>query len=251
MERFLGAVFITALACGLGSPVRADEKDATAIVDKAIKAMGGEEKLGKANAMSWKAKGKMTFGGSEGDMSAQVTVRGLDQLRQEFEGEFGGNKVQGIFVLDGDKGWRKFGGMGGELDKTALANQKRGVYLQVVPTTLVQLKGKGFKMEAGGEEKVGGKPAVAIKATGPDGKDFTLFFDKESNLPVKLVAKVAGFQGNEVTQETTYGNYKEFDGIKKATKIESKRDGEKFQELEITEFKVLDKVDPKTFDEPK
>jgi DNA invertase Pin-like site-specific DNA recombinase len=53
------------------------------------------------------------------------------------------------------------------------------------------------------------------------------------------------------TQETTFANYKEFGGIKKATKIENKRDGEKFLEQEITEFKVLDKVDPKTFDEPK
>jgi hypothetical protein len=251
MKRFFGAVFITALAFGLGSPVRADDKDATAIVDKAIKAMGGEEKLSKAKAFSWKAKGKMTLGGNESDMTAQVTVQGLDQLRQEFEGKFGDNKVQGVFVLDGDKGWRKFGDMGVELDKNGLANQKRAVYLQVVPTTLVQLKGKGFKMEMGGEEKVGGKPAVALKATGPDGKEFTLFFDKESSLPVKLVAKVAGFQGGEVTQETTYGDYKEFDGIKKATKIDTKRDGEKFQELEITEFKVLDKVDPKTFNEPK
>ncbi len=44
--------------------------------------------------------------------------------------------------------------------------------------------------------------------------------------------------------------YKEFDGIKKATKTESKRDGEDFIKSEISEFKVLDKADPKTFAEP-
>ena len=86
--------------------------------------------------------------------------------------------------------------------------------------------------------------------TGPDRKDFTLYFDKESGLPVKLVAKVVGFRGDEYTQETTYKDYKDFDGIKKATKVESKRDGEDFMKSEITEFKVLDKVDPKTFSEP-
>ena len=57
--------------------------------------------------------------------------------------------------------------------------------------------------------------------------------------------------GGEFTQETTFSNYKEFDGIKKATKSESKRNGEKFLTTEVTEFKVLKKVDPKTFDEPK
>jgi hypothetical protein len=64
------------------------------------------------------------------------------------------------------------------------------------------------------------------------------------------VAKVISFGGQEVTQETTYSNYKDFGGIKRATKVESKRDGEKFIDAEITDFKVLDKVDPKTFAEP-
>jgi hypothetical protein len=62
---------------------------------------------------------------------------------------------------------------------------------------------------------------------------------------------VIGFQGQEYTQETTFADYKDFDGIKKATKVEVKRDGEKFQEMEVTEFKVLDKVDPDAFAEPK
>ena len=57
-------------------------------------------------------------------------------------------------------------------------------------------------------------------------------FDKESGLPVKQVAKVLGFQGQEYTAETTFADYKDFDGIKKATKIEVKRDGETFQKFE-------------------
>jgi hypothetical protein len=122
---------------------------------------------------------------------------------------------------------------------------------QVVLLTLVPLKGKEFKLAVAGEEKVNGKRAAGIKVTGPDKKDFTLFFDKESGLLVKMVVKVIGFGNNEVTQEMTFGDYKEFDGIKKATKIVNKRDGERFQDIEIAEFKVLDKVDAKTFEEPK
>jgi hypothetical protein len=251
MKRFLVAVFVAALVAGVGGKARSDDKDVTAILDKAIKALGGEEKLGKLQAATWKAKGKISFGGGDNAFTSQVTVQGLDHFRQEFEGDFGGNKIQGVTVLDGDKGWRKIGDMGMALDKDGLANEKRTVYLQVVPMTLVPLKGKGFKLEAAGEEKVGGKPAVGLKATGPDGKAFTLYFDKESGLPVKQVAKVVGFMGDEFTMETSFTDYKEFGGIKKATKVENKRDGEKFLEQEITEFKVLDKVDPKTFDEPK
>ena len=156
-------------------------------------------------------------------------------------------------VLDGSKGWRKFGDSSSELEGDALANEKRVVYLNVIPITLVGLKGNGFKYEAAGEEKVGEKPAAVLKVTGPDGKDFKLSFDKESGLPVKLVASnLLGFQGGEeYTMEMTFANYKDFDGVKKATKVEMKRNGEAFQNFEVTEFKVLDKVEADTFTEPK
>jgi hypothetical protein len=252
MKRLLGLVLVTALVSGLANPARgADDKDAQATLDKAIKALGGAEKLGAAKALTWKSKGKISFGGNENAFNAATTVAGLDQFRGEFEGEFGGNKVMGVTVVSGDKGWRKFGDMIMELDKDGLANEKRSVYLQVIPVTLVPLKGKGFKVEAAGTEKVGDKPAVVLKVTGPEGKDYKIFFDQDSGLPVKQVAKVIGFMGEEFTQETTFADYKDFDGIKKATRIESKRDGEKFIDQEITGFKPLDKVDSKTFTEPK
>jgi hypothetical protein len=250
MKRFLGAVLVMVLGSGLVSHSRADDQGAQAILDKAIKALGGEEKLSKVEAATWKGKGTITLNGNDNEFTSQATMQGLDHYRSEFEGEFDGNKVKGVTVLNGDKGWRKFGDNGRELDKDAVANEKRSVYLQVIPVTLVPLKGKGFQIEAAGEEKVGGKPALGIKATGPDGKDFTIYFDKESGLPVRQVAKVVNFRGEELTQESTFDNYKDFDGIKKATKIQSKRDGEKFLEQEITEFKVIDKVDPETFAEP-
>ncbi len=56
--------------------------------------------------------------------------------------------------------------------------------------------------------------------------------------------------GEEFTQETNYSNYKDVDGVKRPMKSENKRDGEKFLDLELEEFKILEKVDPKTFSEP-
>jgi hypothetical protein len=250
MRRLLVAFFALTLATGTAITARADDKDPNAILDKAIKAIGGEEKLKKAEAITWKSKGTMTFGGNDNDVKIHATAKGLDHYRQELEGEFGGEPRKIVVVLAGDKGWRKFGEEPMEMDGDAVANQKRSVYLLVAPVTLAPLKGKEFKLEAAGEEKVDDKPAVGIKVTGPDQKDFTIYFDKESGLPVKLVARVIGFRGDEYTQETTYKDYKDFDGIKKATKVDSKRDGEDFIKSEITEFKVLDKVEPKTFSEP-
>ena len=95
-----------------------------------------------------------------------------------------------------------------------------------------------------------GYEAVGVDPVAPDGKDFKLSFDKESGLPVKLLAIVRGFQGDEFTQETNYSDFTEFDGIKRAKKIETKRNGETFIKLEVIEFKVIEKVDPKAFAKP-
>lgn len=251
MTRIIGAVATAIVAATLGSSAAAgDKQDAGAILDKGIKALGGADKLGAVKAVTWKAKGKIYLGGNENDVTSQVTIQGLDRVRNEFEVDVGGNKIMGVTVVSGAKGWRKFADNNMELDEAAVANEKRNIYLQMAPLTLVPLKGKGFKFEAAGQEQVGGKAALALKATGPDGKSFTIYFDKENGLPVKVAAKVIGFMGGEFAQETTYGNYKEFGGIKKAMKIDSKRDGENFMALEITEFRVLDKVDAKMFAAP-
>ncbi len=97
---------------------------------------------------------------------------------------------------------------------------------------------------------MGGRPAVDLKVTCPDGKDMTISFDKVSGLPVKAVGKVFTLDGREVTRETTYGDYKDFGGIKTATRLESKMDGKPDRKQEVTEFKVLDKVDPLAISTP-
>ena len=248
MKRFLGAALAATLVTALAGPARADDPDAQAIVDKGIQALGGAEKLGKAAAFSVKTKATIRFNDNDNDFRGQVTVQGLDHYRSQFESDM----FTGVTVLAGDKGWRRFGDNPTmELEGDALANEKRNVYLYVVPRRLVPLKGQGFKVQAAGEQQVDGKPAVGVKVTGPDGKDATIYFDKQSGLPVKQVATVVGFQGQEYTQETTYADYKDFDGIKVATKAEVKRDGDRFLTQEVTEFKALDKVDPDTFTEPK
>jgi hypothetical protein len=251
MKQLSGVVLAATLLAVLAGQAQADDKQVKAVLDKAIKALGGEEKLGTDKAFTWKTKGKITLGENESQFTSKATAQGVDRYHANFEGEFGGNKIMAVTVINADKGWRKFNDMTQEMGKDALANEKRNVALLLVPMTIVPLKGKGFKVKEAGEEKVGGKPAVVLEVTGPDKKTFKLSFDKESGLPVKLVAKVIGFMGEEFTQEVTYTGYKDFGGIKKATKMETKRDGEKFVTAEISDFKAVDKLDAKTFEEPK
>ena len=81
----------------------------------------------------------------------------------------------------------------------------------------------------------------------PDHREFKIYFDKGSGLPVRLISRVAGFNNNESTQEWTFSDYRVIGRIKKAMKIEIKRDDEPFQKIEVIEFKVLDKVNRSVF----
>src|SRR4051794_7375652 len=109
------AALSVGLLIGAQHPLRAD--DSTAVVDKAIKALGGEENLGKVKAFSIKSKNKITFNGNENEATVQVTAQGLDHYRQELEGDFGGNHVKGVTLLNGEKGSRSFGDNNTDLDK--------------------------------------------------------------------------------------------------------------------------------------
>jgi len=249
MIRFQCVILAAVLLLGLGRAAFADDAEAKAVVDKSVKAFGGS--IDAAKAYTWKSKGTITLNDSDNKFTTKVTAQGINRFRQEFEAEIEGNPLKGVVVVDGDKAWRKIGEDPTKLEDDQLANEKRVVYLQIVGQSPSLLKGAGFKVESDEEEKVDGKPATELKITGPDGKEFELSFDKATGLPVKMTATVVDPQGDEYKQETLLKTYKEFDGIKRASKIETKRNGKKFIEYEITEFKVLDKADPNAFTEPK
>src|SRR6476646_10072923 len=89
MTRLIGVLLAIALVACAGRPVRsADAADANAVIDKAVQALGGADKLGKAKAISWTVKGTITFQGNDNPVTIRQTAQGLDHARQEFEGEF-------------------------------------------------------------------------------------------------------------------------------------------------------------------
>jgi hypothetical protein len=239
---YAAAIAFGVLAAPCGS-ARADDPNAKAILDKAITALGGEAKLAQIKAFSWKA--KVTLGRAGREVDAELVFKGLDHIRRAYGG---GN----LFVIAGDKGWRKVRDATVELSAQSIADEKRNIYLQAIPIILLPIKRNDFRYEVASEEKVGDRPALALKITAPDGRDFTLFFDKETALPVKEVAQVDAPGNRQATVETTFSDYKDFGGIRKATRIEIKPlgFGSGYSQV-ITDFQVLDKVDDGTFAKPK
>src|SRR5262249_43412120 len=152
---------------------------------------------------------------------------------------------------NGDKGWIKIDNdEANELPKETLAEEKKNMHAEWV-ATLVPLKERSLKLAPLPEGKVGDRPVVGVKVTSPDGREFRLFLDKESGLPLKSEWQVKDLRlGKEITHEVTYADYKDVDGIKRAMKLTVQRDGKPFAEQEISDFKPLEMLDDKTFAKP-
>src|SRR5947209_137181 len=178
MRTTLGITLAGLAALLAADSVRADDQKATrAVIDKAIKAVGGAANLAKYQGMVWKDKGTYYGMGDGVPYSGTYAVQMPDKMRMEVEGAF-------IIVLNGDKGWIQMNGETNALTKDQLAEQQEEQYSGWV-TSLVALKDKGFTLTPLGESKVEGDAAVGIKVSHKGHRDVELYFSKKSGLVVK------------------------------------------------------------------
>jgi outer membrane lipoprotein-sorting protein len=253
MRKAMGWYFAAGMIVAISGLARADDKaDANAIIDKAIKAQGGAEKLSKNKAVTTKQKGKFYGFGDAVDYTLESSTQPPDKIRNEIQGDAMGNKFSFIQVIQGDKGWNSANGTTEELSEEQLKEGKENLYANWV-AQLHPVTGKEFTLAPLGDVKVGDKEAVGVKVSSKGHRDISLIFDKKTGMLLKretIVKDIMG-GGNEVTEEVLFVEYKEKDGVQYASKITINRDGKKYIESEITEFKPVEKLDDKVFEKPK
>lgn len=232
-------------------PARADDAaDARAIVDKAVKAQGGQEKLEKLAGHSLKFKGAFHGMGQAIPMTGEVAMQGVGKQKFDITVQAGGETFRIVNVIDGDKGWSKIGDVTKEMSKEEMAEAKEQAFAGWV-ATLVPLKDKQFTLTTTGETKVGDRAALGVKVTSKGRRDIDLYFDKETGLLVKTETRVKDEgSGQEVTEESFASEYKEVEGTKQAMKFTVKRDGKLFVDGEATEYTLVEKLAADTFAKP-
>jgi len=98
---------------------------------------------------------------------------------------------------------------------------------------------------------VDGKAAAGVRVALAGHRNLELYFGKEGGLLLKSVAPVPDRRrGRDVVHEVHYADYKEFDGVRWATKIRLLNDGKSLGEAEWTDFKVLAEIDESLFAKP-
>src|SRR5688500_1795631 len=145
------------------------QKSVAAIIDKAAEALGGKDKVGAVKAATWSANGTLTIGGVDSPFTAKIFYQGHERRRVEFKTDLGGNPIDAVIVVDGEKGWRRFNGDTQELAGDDLVTERFGGYREWTPVAVLMLKSAPFKTELAGEADVKGKAATGVKVTGPVG----------------------------------------------------------------------------------
>jgi outer membrane lipoprotein-sorting protein len=251
MRKLWQGSFVVCLLLAAAHPGRADNQDEVkTIIDKAIKAAGGEAKLTKLQAVSMKAKVTAQDGNQEMTINMEGSLLAFDKARIDMEMTRDGMVHKALVVINGDKGWAKHDNKVEEAPQDILEAIRQVMYSLRLTQRLVPLKDKTFKLSALGESKIGDHAAVGVQVAHKDYKDLNLYFDKETGLPAKLQMQIKEPGGQDVSYEFTFGDYKEIDGLKHFTKITFTRDGKKFMEAELSDIKPQEKLEDNLFAKP-
>lgn len=134
------------------------------------------------------------------------------------------------------------------MDKTAVTEIKENLYASWI-ATLAPLTDKAFKLTSRGESKVNGRPVLGVKVSREGHRDVQLFFDKGTGLLTRSSTRAKDlFQGGDEQQaEELYSEYKDFDVVKRPTKVKQLRDGKEFVEVAYSDYTLSEKLDDKLF----
>jgi hypothetical protein len=245
------------------APAKDEQAEAQAILDKAIKALGGEKNLTKLTSFTVKIDSRCFF--PKFCSASQVTEFSCDcDGRLHWLSVLELERVKGTFVhlrretvINGDQSWNAMNGKPRDSTTEEMAIAKEMLedclvtYLAIPQFPL--LKGKSYKLTPLGDCKVGETSAVGIKAVREGRQDIQLFFDKDTGLPLKRswVRKLKlGPQLITDKHEVLYDDYKEVGGVKYPAKLRISIDDKETEAAEITELKIVEKFDEKTFAKP-
>ena len=79
----------------------------------------------------------------------------------------------------------------------------------------------------------------------------SLFFDKETHLLVMIELRITDeITEKEVTETTSYKDFKEVDGIQQAMKLTVRRNNKPYFDGTVTDIKLVDRLEDKLFAKP-
>jgi hypothetical protein len=225
------------------------DKDAQAILRRAIKAHGGTGKLNRTRLTRERTRGTLLVMGTKVSFTSEILVRMPDQFRNVLTSEVGGRKVQVLQVFNGTRGWTSEAGVARRVGDSVVNSWKEMAHAaHVAMLTPLLAADKGYTLVALGESDVGGRKAVGVKVSVKGRNDVRLYFDRENGLLVKKSFQPG--ENKDAVRDEVYSNFKEFEGLLRPTRTTVLLGGKLHAEVELVALEFLQSVSDKEFDKP-
>ncbi len=242
------AFLVTVLVFGPVGGLRAQDT-AQSIIDRAIRAHGGDAVLARLSAGHIRTRGTVRLN-AEATFTQETYFQLPDRMKQVQVIEGAGQKVTVAVGLDGSRGWLVVDGRPRKITDRFLDELKEGMHLVRV-LRLVPLREPGYQLSLVGTEEVGGQPAAVIRVSARGHRDLRLYFDRQSGLLVRVGrAAPDPAAGKDVPEERYYDGYRDVDGILSPRRVTVFRNGQKYMTAETVETHFMPRLDPSTFTAP-
>ena len=241
---------IVALLLGGAGRVPAQEDAARAILERAVKAHGGAEALGRIKAERIKLKGSLVLRGHSVPFTGETTVQFPSQYKHVMQTNDGVDKHTILQIVNGDKIHIAIDDKALAPDAALRSELRTGIELRRAQRLVPLLEDKSYQLAVLDELKVNDRPALGVRVTGRGRKEMRLYFDKEHGLLVRAEFPLDDDKGKQVRQHFFFGDYKDIGGCRRYTKVKAYRDGKQVMEAELLDVKTFDKIDDSEFDKP-
>jgi hypothetical protein len=275
MFRSCREVVAFSLLLAMSAVAGAQQSDeALAIIDKAIEAAGGREALARYERPFYVERTGKFFIPDRATATAEEVFKETtwfpDKQRTERQTTSFGKTATSVMAFNGNEvkatshlptaaaakppppkdaaapklPGRVAGATAGNADPRALAESIRLRLYVARVRTLLPLADDAFGLATMTDVTIDGRPAVGVEVSHKDHPSIRLYFDKEMTVLVK-----SSYEGGGMEMAEIYDDFAELDGLVYPKKISQYMRGRRFRDLVTTEFKFLDDVPAKTFDE--
>jgi hypothetical protein len=242
--------FYLVVALSVSAPARADDSP-QAIIDKAIKALGGKDKLNAIKALQVKTKGTLNLKGTLIPIEQETLIDLGGRFREVMMTELNGEKIKTLSAHDGVSTWIKANDKEIPLDDDLQAEVKEEIYKLEVGRLTPLTSSTKYTLTPLEEIVVDGRPAEGVRVSSRGHKDINIYFDKETGLTAKISSRRLDFSTRqEIEEERFPTDYADQNGIKMARKIAVRRNGQRYLEMEVLSVKFLDSIPAADFAKP-
>ena len=209
----LSSLLLLSLAPAL--PTASSLQTADDVIEKHLAAVGGRAALGKLTTR--KSTGTVTIATPNGSISGPIEIyaKAPNKTRAYMTLDLSAVGVSDKMTVeqkfDGTAGWTLNSMQG---NSEIAGNQLQNMRNNVFPSPLMGYKAAGTKIDVLAKEKVAGKETIVLLLTPKEGSVVRMFFDAETYLLVRAIAKISSPELGEFEQTNEPSDYRVVDGVK-------------------------------------